>query len=425
MKPVLSALALSAAVASIAHAEPPVWMQNLEEGRRLTRDASRMIRDERWREARLLLDWAVDKRPQYPGLWLALADAAARAGDAENARAALDVLDRMGFGVDLRTRADAEALRALPGIMSRLDALAGHLDSIGDASLAAELPIPGGVPEGVAWDVHGEALFVSLVRDRGIRRVEQGRLTDWTPDAELWSVQGLALDSRRRLLWAVTSALNETPDLDDGEQGHAALLAIDPDTGVLRSRFDVATGDHAFGDLVLLSSGDVVVSDAVTGELWRLRDDRFEVWIPAGMLASPQGLVQWDEDTLLVADYALGLLRVSLADGRVQPLRVPPGTALLGIDGLVLGNGRLLAIQNGMQPVRVIEIAIDAAATRVVDVTVRLAALPEFADPTLGTWAGDRFLFVANSHWPSLRAGGELLGDEAPAAPARILQWTP
>ena len=86
-------------------------------------------------------------------------------------------------------------------------------------------------------------------------------------------------------------------------------------------------------------------------------------------------------------------------------LSAPPGTTLLGIDGLSFHNGALIGIQNGIRPYRVVRLPLDATASRIKAVEVLESNHPLFDEPTTGVVIGDRYFFIANSHWPSFAEG--------------------
>ena len=84
------------------------------------------------------------------------------------------------------------------------------------------------------------------------------------------------------------------------------------------------------------------------------------------------------------------------------------GTSHHGTDGLYRHGHWLLAIQNGIRPNRVVALQLDNSGLAVTRYEVLAAALPDFDDPNLGVVVGDRFHFIANSHWPKFDREGRL-----------------
>jgi hypothetical protein len=100
---------------------------------------------------------------------------------------------------------------------------------------------------------------------------------------------------------------------------------------------------------------------------------------------------------LFVADYANGIWRIALENAATSRLTPPPNATFFGIDGLYAIPGGLLAVQNGVEPQRVLRIEPRAEApspTRVV-----AALRPGMTDLSLGQVLAGRFYFVGNSGW--------------------------
>jgi hypothetical protein len=80
---------------------------------------------------------------------------------------------------------------------------------------------------------------------------------------------------------------------------------------------------------------------------------------------------------------------------------------MLGIDGLYLESPTtLLAVQNGLQPARLLRLRLDGdriAAVEPVDV-----GHPAMAEPTLGAIVEGHFHYIANSQWDLLQKGGRM-----------------
>jgi streptogramin lyase len=182
-----------------------------------------------------------------------------------------------------------------------------------------------------------------------------------------------------------------TDELD----GAAGLAEFDLVTGALRRVVRIPNrGDHqthVIGDLVLADDGGIFLPDSGAPVLWRLppQAESVEVFAESPEFLSLQGaVVASDRGALFVADHASGLLRVDLASRAVRRLDLPSDTTLNGIDGLVRApNGDLIAIQNGLRPKRVLQIALDPTGEVVTAVTILESAHLNMPDPTLGCLA--------------------------------------
>ena len=89
-------------------------------------------------------------------------------------------------------------------------------------------------------------------------------------------------------------------------------------------------------------------------------------------------------------------------------MSVPRTISDYGIDGLYRYRDKLIAIQNGIQPHRVVAFALSDDGLAIDSADVLAMNLPEFDEPTLGTVVGDDFYFVANSHWNRFDRDGNL-----------------
>jgi hypothetical protein len=140
----------------------------------------------------------------------------------------------------------------------------------------------------------------------------------------------------------------------------------------------------------------------VQGAVYVIRSpaDSLETLVPEGWLRSPQTpAVTPDRTRLMVADYSLGIAAVDLATRRVSWLGHRRDVALTGIDGLYFSGTSLVAIQNGIQPERLIKLELNDAMTRVDNYQVLQQNTPGLGDPTHGVLVDDEFHFIANSGW--------------------------
>jgi hypothetical protein len=80
-------------------------------------------------------------------------------------------------------------------------------------------------------------------------------------------------------------------------------------------------------------------------------------------------------------------------------LPCPDTLAALGIDGLYWLDAKLIGIQNGMDPARVLRLTLGPKGDRLTQAEVLERAHPLHADPTLGTIVGRDLYYIANSQW--------------------------
>ena len=113
-----------------------------------------------------------------------------------------------------------------------------------------------------------------------------------------------------------------------------------------------------------------------------------------------------DGRSLYVADYIRGIARVEASSGAVKWLTHPRTVAVSGIDGLALAGEKLIAVQNGLAPHRVIELTLDAAGDGVAAARVLAQDTAAIREPTHGVVRGGEFHFIANSGWDSFDDAG-------------------
>src|SRR5262249_5854216 len=159
---------------------------------------------------------------------------------------------------------------------------------------------------------------------------------------------------------------------------------------------------HVLGDLTIGPDGTVYVTDSVAGGVFRLRpgSPALETLARAGTFGSPQQpAVTGDGQRLLVPDYPRGIAPLGLRGGTVRWLARPRTLACGGIDGLVRDGDRLLAIQNGTAPHRVLELSLDPAAERIVGWRVLEQASRGLGEPNHGVIVERTLMLIGNSGW--------------------------
>jgi len=173
------------------------------------------------------------------------------------------------------------------------------------------------------------------------------------------------------------------------------------------------------GDLTVGPDGTIYASDSVGGAVFRLRpgDRAASVLVPEGRLRSPQGMVlSADGRRLYVADYAYGIGIVDPASGRVRRLAARRPAMLDGVDALLGDRGTLIAIQNGVNPNRIVRLRLDRAGETMIGMDVLERANPAWGEPSLGVIAGRELLYVADGQWERYGAGGAETGAARPTA---------
>jgi hypothetical protein len=134
--------------------------------------------------------------------------------------------------------------------------------------------------------------------------------------------------------------------------------------------------------------------------VWRFSAgaEELEKFVESPAFLSLQGIVQVRR-TVVVSDYANGLFAFDLADAVPRALAAPRGATLVGLDGLVVLPDALVAVQNGVEPQRVVRIALAPDVRSVESITVIAAGQPELTDLSLVTVVADQPAVLANAGW--------------------------
>lgn len=256
------------------------------------------------------------------------------------------------------------------------------------------------IAEGIARDAATDRLFIASVATRRIVTIKSNQQSDFARLPDDYSPLGIALSGNT--LW-VTAA---TVPQGSGHDGPSALIALDKNDGRVRHVYPVRdAGAHILNDLTFAADGTVYASDTMDGSLYRLGPGDQALTRLAGhaLLKSAQGMaVSADGKSLLVADYALGLVKIDLADASFTTLQVPAGINVKGIDGLArLPDGSFLVSQNGIGKPRILRLSLSPDWTHVLSLDVIAANDPAIADPSLVMADPSGAYVVGVSQWAS------------------------
>ena len=343
-----------------------------------------------------------------PGdVWVLYNLACARSlnGQTGEAVAALESVAAHRVAMDLTGEKDFDAIRDTDGyrrVVARMEALRKERIDAG-AAPAFTIPEKAVMAEGVAYDPSTKSFFVASVHKGQIYRVgPDGRAAVFVPPGGgLRSPLGIAVDAKRRTLWVVSETIPNVNGGKEGDPPDSALFAYDLDGGRLRKRLapPPSAKPPRFDDLGVAADGRVYVNDGGGGRIFTLAPgaDALELWLESDEMGGTQGLAPTpDGRTLYASDYR-NLWRIDVASKKLFRMAVPPDLALNGIDGLALSDGRLAAIQNGIEPHRAIVLDLSADGAAIVRSRILVMNDPVLDEPTLGTIVGGVLYFSANN----------------------------
>lgn len=402
---VLLTLLVACAVTMALWAEPPQ--------RALLREAAAAQKAGQLDRALEKLEAARALRPDYPRLLLEIARVNAAAGHADAACAALENLARIGFAFDPAKDPVLAPLASAPAwstLVARFDANAAPQ---GRADLALTLPARDGIVETAVVDSRDRWFFAD-VRNRCIwKRDADGALREFShPSDGLLGVFSLAVDEKRGRLWAGVSATPETKKFTLAERSRAFLAEYDLATGAFVRAVTLPATDrpHVLGSLALAGDGSVFATDSAAPVIWRFAPEAAsaEAWLESDQFASLQGIAfSADRSALYVADYANGVWRIDVASRTPRLLRAPADTTLFGIDDLRCSGRALVAVQNGIAPLRILRIELDDTG-EARSATVLAAAQPRLDDLAGGWLHNGRYYVVGNAGWSLFESPGAM-----------------
>ena len=312
----------------------------------------------------------------------------------------IGIVPAPGTGLDsLWNDAEFEAVR---------ERLAAEEARTPDAPVSFRLADPRLVPEGIAWDGARKRFLVGSVAQRKIVVVDRsGKTRDFSRAEDgLDAVLGLAVDGRRRLLYAVST--NGFEDSSKSARRNAVLI-YDLGRGRRVARHDVAEALQ-LNDVAVAADGTLYVTDSAAGSIFRMRPGERQLTLFGAARAArgANGIAVAPDGTVYVT-LSTGIGRVDPRDGSLVRLPQPDSVVSGGIDGLYWHEGDLVGVQNSTNPGRVIRLRLGDGGKRIDGLVVLQSHHhPAFAEPTTGAIADGALHVLANTYVGSYQADGSL-----------------
>lgn len=349
-------------------------------------------------------------RPNHSRIIYNLAVAYAMNGQPDSSLDSLERLAKMGLYFDVAKDEDFKALAENERFKKIVAMFLGNKKPINASTRAFSLADKTLIAESVAYYRKTDTFYVGSVHQRKIIAVKNGVASDFSAGSDgLWSVLGMRVDEARGLLWVCTAAIPQMKGFDPKDKGRSGLAKYDLRSGKLVKKYILPEGEHLLGDVIISRDGSVYASDSSSPAIYRIdpKLDELTEFVRSDNFVSLQGLAFSEgEREMFVADYSKGVFRINMASKQMIQLKLADSVTLLGIDGLYHYRGKLIAIQNGVSPNRVVGLSISGES--VSEFTVLEANHTDFMEPTLGTITGDEFYYVANSQWPLVSEKGVL-----------------
>lgn len=340
-------------------------------------------------------------RPSHPTFTYNLASAFALNGKSTEAFSVLRQMILANNTVAFEDDADFESLRNLEGFQLIKELKASQNKTITQSKFKVSLSEKDLHPESVLYVSNKKIWLASSIRNKKIVSfdVASGKCSDWFTEAK-YSVFAMKADAKEQFLWVATSAIPEMKGFSKEMEGKNEILKIDIATKKIVQRFSVE-GNHVFGDLIVGKNNEVYVSDSAEPLVYKISDDTISVWKDFRNEAFNLQGITFDENQtkLFIADYLKGIVMIDLKSNSHSWLKFPENATKKGIDGLVFYKNSLIAIHNGVTPIRIIQYQLNKENNEIIDFVVLDQNRNEFNEPALASVFGNKLYFFANSPW--------------------------
>ena len=362
---------------------------------------------------------ASDLRPNHARLLYNLAVAYSLNNKSDEALKILERLAAMDLFFAVEKDDDFKSLFDLARFKTIQNEFALNQKAVNKSEKAFTIPQKDLITEGIAYDSTSKRFFVSSIHRRKIVAIDaKGKVSDFSLETDdLWSVSGMRVDEKRKILWVTTTAFPQMQNFQKADDGKSGVFKYDLRSGKLLKKYLLSNtdGKHALGDLIVAKNGDVFASDSVSPNIYRIakEKDELEIFLTSENFASLQGLAfSPDEKTLFATDYSKGIFKISMSDKKISQIAVDANTNPIGIDGIYFHNGNLIAIQNGFRPHRVAQFVLNKEFSAITKSETLEASHADFNEPTLGVKVGNDFYYIANSQWALIGEDGKLVADK-------------
>ena len=372
----------------------------------LNHEARQAMEAKNYAKLRATLRELLPQLPGNPRIKYKLAASEARLGQPDPALAELRDLAGAGLVYDFAADEDFASLRDLPKFAAIVQQFERNRQGVSHSTAVAALAEADLLPEDLAFDPKTRRFLIGSVTGCKIVTAD-GHLFAKTA----WPVMALRIDAPRRILWAATGYIPHCRQCDPADKDKSALLAFSLDSGQQLRRVESPV-KGLLGDMTISGHGDLYVSEGLYGAvLWlKAKAAGLERLDPPGEFASPQTpALSADEKTLYVPDYVRGIAALDLRTRAVRWMQPAHDVVLSGIDGFYRHGRSFIAMQNGVNPERIVRFSLDLTKQEILE-----ANTPGLGEPTHGTFIGDTFYFIANTGWNAYDDDGKRKTDVPP-----------
>jgi hypothetical protein len=338
---------------------------------------------------------------------LELARANARTGNSRAAVQDLQAVARMGVSQPkVRSLADFAGLHGRPGFRRALGEMASDSQPISHSSRAFVISDAVLLPEDIAYDTGSrEFLLTSVLEARIVGVTPGGQVRTFARAPDGWPMLAIKVDSAHQVLWATEVALTGFRSVPRRDWGRSVILEYDLRSARLLRRIE-GPRKSQLGDMALSPAGDLLASDSNGGGLYLIRRGSQDLSrLATSDFVSPMTPAFLTEHRVFIPDYVRGIGLLDLSTDRVSWLPMESKYALQGTDGLYWYRGKLIAVQNGFSPQRVLSFTLAADHARISAHQIIESGTPAL-DPTHCVIVAGSLYYIANAGWKQLADDG-------------------
>lgn len=259
--------------------------------------------------------------------------------------------------------------------------------------------------EGIEYDSTTKTFYLGSIHKRKIIKLNpDGRVADFCQPAleGMTSIFGIKADAKRNLLWACASPMEEMENYDS--TARSAVFKFELSSGKLLHKYPMLLSKNScvFGDLILSKSGKVLISDSKNNDIYTINEktNQIEPYYTSPEFWNIQGIAfSQDEKYLFIADYVKGVYRLNIKTRELTEIKNNLDVSLKGVDGIYFYKNSLIAIQNGVKPLRATRYFLNKGLNEIVSFEIIDRKHPSFGEPTLGVINEKTFYYIANSQW--------------------------
>jgi outer membrane protein assembly factor BamB len=270
-------------------------------------------------------------------------------------------------------------------------------------------------PECIVHDPVTESFYLGSMWKHKIVKIDKNyQASDFTSSGQdgLRAIAGMKIDSKSRILYALSIVTPIVPSCDLAEAGLSELYKYNLDTGKLIKKYKLydKNSPHLFNDLVVTGEGNVYITDSDDSSVFTIdpKKDELELFIKADEFINPNGIAIDDtEKNLFIATSGIGICKINLETGKYKFISHSSDITLSGVDGMYFFKNSLVCVQNSLN--RIIRFYLNENADTVTKSEIIESENPDFVLPTTGTIVNGTFYYIANSQIYSMGRDKKLL----------------